>query len=106
MEFTTVQEVEQYFQENHFNEEVHQAVAFLLQKVNDVCDGQFEGKVITDFYCNGFFGRRYDLRGSVIVKSGTDFIVIENNDGMESTATFNEGWQRREMAKLIEEWTA
>lgn len=106
MEFKTVSEVEAYFKDNQFKEEVHQAVEFLLQKVNDVIDGQFEGEVITDFYCNGFFGRRYDLSGSVIVKSTVNSITIRDRDEMEWTATFEEGWQRREMAKTIEEWTA
>lgn len=106
MRFNSVSEVEQYFNDNQFDDEVHQAVEFLLQKVNDVTDGQFEGKVITDFYCNGFFGRRYDLSGSVIVQSTSNSITIQDNDGLEWTATFSEGWQLREMAKTIREWTA
>jgi len=34
------------------------------------------GKKITDFYCNGFFGRRYDLTDSIIEGEGEDWIVI------------------------------
>jgi hypothetical protein len=30
------------------------------------------GKEIRDFYCNGFFGRRYDLLGAVIEGAGMD----------------------------------
>ena len=28
------------------------------------------GRVIKDFYCNGFFGREYDLNGSTIIAEG------------------------------------
>ena len=34
------------------------------------------GLKITDGYCNGFAGRRYDLEGSVIEAEGKDWIVI------------------------------
>ena len=34
------------------------------------------GLKITDNYCNGFAGRRYDLEGSVIEAEGPDWIVI------------------------------
>ena len=34
------------------------------------------GKVITDFFCNGWFGRRYDLEGAVIEAEGKDWILI------------------------------
>lgn len=50
-------------------------------------------KKITNFYCNGFFGRRYDLTDVVIEAEGKDWIVIrpakEAVDGTEPTiATF------------------
>lgn len=105
MEFKTVEEVQQHFKDYRYPKKVHEAIEFLLAKINDVQSGQFEGQVLTDFYCDGFFGRRYDLSGCIIIQSGTDFITIRDNDGEESTATFAEGWQRRDMAKLIEEWT-
>jgi len=34
------------------------------------------GLKITDSYCSGFAGRRYDLEGSIIEAEGKDWIVI------------------------------
>lgn len=37
------------------------------------------GRIIKDFYCNGFGGRRYDLAGSVIEAEGKDYIVVRTD---------------------------
>lgn len=39
------------------------------------------GKKITDFYCNGFFGRNYDMENSVIIAEGDGWIVVKKEDG-------------------------
>lgn len=105
MTFNSVKEVKAYFEEHQHDPIVHEAIAFLLAKTNDVVPGQFVGLELTDFYCKGFFGRRYDLAGSKITDSGTDYITILDKQGMSCTATFADGWQRREMVEQIEEWT-
>jgi hypothetical protein len=61
------------------------------------------GEEIYDFYCNGFFGRRYDLSGSRIEAQGSDYIVIRTTDGHPSMAYF-EGYSKEKMNKLIESW--
>lgn len=105
MEFKRVKEVKEYFEKHPQDAVVHQAIEFLLGKTNDVVPGQFVGIELTDFYCNGFFGRRYDLNGAKIIASGVDFITIRDNYGEECTAYFDEGWRRQDMLELIEDWT-
>lgn len=62
----------------------------------------YEGKEIRSFYCNGFFGRRYDLTGSVIVSNTWDSITIETPEGEVITADLT-GWEAG-MQELIEDW--
>lgn len=74
--------------------------------LNDYKDfNQFIGKTIRDFYCNGFFGRRYDLEGSVIINISYNRLSIRDTSDNVVSAHFEEGWQRNEMFELIEEWT-
>jgi hypothetical protein len=60
------------------------------------------GKELTDFYCNGFAGRRYDLEGSIIEAEGRDWIVIRPLDGRPVFIDFN-NWNKIE---LIDSWTS
>lgn len=57
------------------------------------------GKRITDSYCNGFAGRRYDLCGSLIEAEGFDWIVIRNN----SEPIFI-NFKQHNKQKLIDTW--
>lgn len=64
-------------------------------------------RVIKDGYCNGYFGRRYDLEDAVIIVDGYDFIVIRpSEDSLDGTqpciATFDTEEEKNEMLK---EWT-
>lgn len=43
MKFSSVKEIKQWFTENKYPEEVHEAINFLLNKVNDVKHGEFVG---------------------------------------------------------------
>jgi hypothetical protein len=60
------------------------------------------GKRITDFYCNGFAGRRYDLEGSTIEAEGDDWLVLRTLDGDPAFIDFTGGWNKEE---LVETWT-
>ena len=46
------------------------------------------GRIIRDGYCNGFFGREYDLYGSVIIAEGDDYVVIRKENGIVEFASF------------------
>ena len=59
-------------------------------------------KRITDFYCNGFAGRRYDLTGSKIEAEGQDWIVIRTPDG-EPLFLNLQGWDKQ---KNVDRWTS
>lgn len=59
------------------------------------------GKEITDFYCNGFAGRRYDLTGSIIEAEGKDWIVIRTTEEAPVFINFD-GWDKQEH---INDWT-
>ncbi|PEF30334.1 hypothetical protein CON39_11720 [Bacillus thuringiensis] len=50
------------------------------------------GKEIKDFYCNGYFGRRYDLEGSIIMEVGSDHITVRTKEGSFATAHFDGDW--------------
>lgn len=60
-------------------------------------------KVIKDGYCNGYFGRRYDLRGAEIEAEGTDWVVIRTTDGAPLFASFTDN---EDMEETIKEWCA
>ena len=46
------------------------------------------GKIIKDFYCNGFAGRRYDLDSAIIEAEGTDYIILRLQTGEPVPITF------------------
>jgi hypothetical protein len=104
MRFNSVKEIKKWFTENKYAEEVHEAIDFLLNKVSDVAPREFVGLEIKDFYCNGFFGRRFDLEGSIIIDNGCDYITIRTPNGDVETAYFDGGW-KSEMREFVEEWT-
>lgn len=59
------------------------------------------GRIITDFYCGGFFGREYDLCGAVIIAEGEEFVVIKKENGLVEFGTFqNWDWNRHEDGTL------
>jgi hypothetical protein len=39
------------------------------------------GKIIKDFFCNGYCGRRYDLEWAVVEAEGNDWLVLRTTDG-------------------------
>ncbi len=56
---------------------------------------------ITDGYCNGFAGGRFDLADSIIEAEGRDWIVVRTTKG--SPVYMNlEGWNKQEH---IDNWT-
>jgi hypothetical protein len=59
------------------------------------------GKVITDFYCNGKFGRRYDLAGAIIEAEGKDWILIRIKDVVD-VAHFTDAEEKNE---YVYNWT-
>jgi hypothetical protein len=53
------------------------------------------GRIITDFYCNGFFGRDYDFSGSEIIAEGDEWIVIKKPNGIIEFGNFQTwDWNR------------
>lgn len=60
------------------------------------------GRTITNFYCDGFFGRDYDLDNSMIEGEGEDWIVVRKMGGEPAYAYFGD-WDKQE---LIDEWCA
>ncbi len=60
------------------------------------------GKVITDFYCNGKFGRRYDLAGTTIEAEGKDWIVIRTKDSVDVAHFTSE----KEKNEYVYNWTS
>lgn len=83
------------------------------------------GRIINDFYCNGYFGRDYDLSGAEIIAEGDDYLVIRKENGIVETCNF-QSWNcnrnedgtlaggisnlqcmdRDEKQKLIDNWCA
>lgn len=59
------------------------------------------GKTINDGYCNGYFGRRFDLTGAIIEAEGTDWVVIRADDGKPEIASFE---KEEEKQKFIDQW--
>ena len=55
------------------------------------------GRVITDFYCGGLFGRDYDHADAVIEAEGDDWIVIRKKNGLLAFGSFQAfDWERDE----------
>lgn len=46
------------------------------------------GRIITDSYCNGFFGRDFTLSESVIVAEGDCWLVIRKPNGLYTFTNF------------------
>lgn len=49
------------------------------------------GRIITDYYCGGFFGGHYNLENSKIVAEGSKWIVIETTSGEPYFGVFEGG---------------
>ena len=59
------------------------------------------GRIINDGYCNGFFGRQYDLYGSVIIAEDDEYIVIRKENGIIEFGNFQSwDWNRNEDGTL------
>ncbi len=59
------------------------------------------GRVITDGYCNGFFGRDFDFNDSIIVAEGDEWIVIKKPNGIYEFDNFQTwDWNRNEDGTL------
>jgi hypothetical protein len=59
------------------------------------------GRIIHDGYCNGFFGRNYDLYDSVIIAEGDEYIVIRKKNGIVDFGNFQSwDWNRHEDGTL------
>jgi hypothetical protein len=58
------------------------------------------GLIIKNSYCNGFFGRRYDLCDSVIESEGKDWVVIRINEQECEFAFFKHG----DKQECIDSW--
>lgn len=59
------------------------------------------GRIITDGYCNGFFGRDYDFNGSEIIAEGEEYIVIRKPNGIIEFGNFQQwDWNRNEDGTL------
>jgi hypothetical protein len=66
-----------------------------INKMNNV------GRIITDFYCNGYFGRDYDFSNSVIIAEGDEYLVIRKENGIVETCNFQYwDWNRNEDGTL------
>ena len=53
------------------------------------------GKVINDFYCNGYAGRRYDLSESKIEGEGHDWIVVRIKTGEVAFMSFDNSKEKQ-----------
>jgi len=59
------------------------------------------GRIITDNYCGGFFGRDYDFSGSEIIAEGEEWIVIRKPNGLFEFGAFQHfDWNRHEDGSL------
>lgn len=59
------------------------------------------GRIISDGYCNGFFGRCYDLAGAVVIAEGDEYLVIRKKDGIIDFCNFQSwDWNRNEDGSL------
>jgi hypothetical protein len=72
------------------------------------------GKVITDFYCNGYAGRRYDLEGAIIEAEGKGYIILRLKNGEPEfvdfrifvRGEFKNFMGETQIQQLIDAWTA
>lgn len=47
------------------------------------------GRIIQDFYCNGYAGRRYDMAGARIEAEAHDWVIARTRDGDPVYMEFN-----------------
>ena len=94
-----------YFNETYLGLELSEWQKDFCRQINT--DPPFDpiGMEIKNIYCNGFFGRDYELNGAVIIDNGYDWVKIEKRNGYLKKAYFKAGWQLNEMNNLIKEWT-
>lgn len=59
------------------------------------------GRVIRDFNCDGYAGRRYGLENSRIEGEGYDWIVIRITDGSVEIMSFDHPGEKQ---MLIDKW--
>lgn len=59
------------------------------------------GRTINDLYCNGYFGRYYDLDSAKIEAEGNDWIVVRKGDG---TAAFASFLGNDDKQKMVDSW--
>ena len=71
----------------------------------------FVGRELNNFYCNGFFGRVYDLKYAKILKVYEDHsedeivIEVEKQDGAIAYGYFAGGWNDwKSVYKYLGEW--
>lgn len=71
------------------------------------------GRIIQDFYCNGFAGIRYDLAGSKIEFEADDYMVIRTENGEPifigfftyfEDKIYKDGWHYKDKQKMIDVW--
>lgn len=60
------------------------------------------GRIINDSYCNGFFGREYDLNGSTIIAEGDEWIIVRKENGYLEFGNFQ--YNIPEKQNLIDKW--
>ncbi len=73
----------------------HLPMLFILNKMSNI------GRKITDFYCNGYFGRDYDLNGAEIIGEGEEYLVIRKENGIVCFCNFQSWyWNRHEDGSL------
>jgi hypothetical protein len=59
------------------------------------------GRIIRDGYCNGFFGREFDLYNAEIIAEGDEYIVIRKENGIIDFGNFQSwDWNRNEDGTL------
>jgi hypothetical protein len=84
---------------------INKVMTKLKYKTTPHYHNKFVGIIITDSFCNGFFGSRtFNLQGSEIIESGHDWITVLTTDGEQLTAEFEEDWVY-EMENYIREWS-
>jgi hypothetical protein len=82
---------------------LEEIVEKLTAENNRVRHNEFVGMEIRDFYCNGFFGREYDLDGAIIMSNTEDSLTVRTRGGIVRTAYFTDGWEEQ-MKEHVLEW--
>lgn len=122
-----IEEIKKYLRaeiEHHkghwFTDDHSSTIKAILEKVEEIeqthtdykrMAQEFVGDELSDMYCNGFFGRIYDLDGAEITRiydsDYDDAIVIEvrKEDGKYEYGYFDSHWRDWESVyKTIKEW--